>query len=168
MLADELVELKSVDTISYETVCTVSKNELQPWRELMWCIPPGYGVEFVYAMKTVLDVDHRPYDSGNPVVGMDETNKQLIEGTRLPLPPQPGQPERYDYEHERHGIANLFIFVVPLGGCRRVVVTDRRTRVDWAWQVRVLLEMNYPNVQRVRLVLANLTTHTYAFLYEAR
>ena len=113
MLADELVELKSVDTISYETVCTVSKNELQPWRELMWCIPPGYGVEFVYAMKTVLDVDHRPYDSGNPVVGMDETNKQLIEETRLPLPPQPGQPARYDYEHEHHGIANLFIFVVP-------------------------------------------------------
>ena len=133
----------------------------------MWCIPPDHSAEFVCAMETVLQVYHRPYDPDHPVVCMDETNKQLIEETRVPLPPQPGQPERYDYEYERHGSANLFMFVEPLGAWRRVAVTDRRTKVDWAWQVRELLDVQYPNVQQVTLVLDNLNTHTYASLYEA-
>lgn len=133
----------------------------------MWCIPPDHSAEFVCAMETVLEVYRRPYDPDNPMVCMDETNKQLIEETRVPRPPQPGQPERYDYEYERHGTANLFMFVEPLGGWRRVAVTDRRTKVDWAWQVRELLDVQYPNAQRVTLVLDNLNTHTYASLYEA-
>ncbi len=133
----------------------------------MWCIPPDHNAEFVCAMQTVLEVYHRPYDPDNPVVCMDETNKQLIAETRVPLPAQPGQPERYDYEYERHGTSNLFMFVEPLGGWRRVAVTDRRTKVDWAWQVRELLDVQYPNARRVTLVLDNLNTHTYASLYEA-
>ncbi len=133
----------------------------------MWCIPPDHSAEFVCAMETVLEVYHRPYDPDNPVVCMDETNKQLIAETRVPLPAQPGQPERYDYEYERHGTSNLFMFVEPLGGWRRVAVTDRRTKVDWAWQVRELLDVQYPHARRVTLVLDNLNTHTYASLYEA-
>ena len=118
-------------------------------------------------METVLAVYHRPYDPDHPVLCMDDTNKQLIEETRLPLPPQPGQLERYDYEYERHGTANLFMFVEPLGGWRGVTATDRRTKVAWAWQVRELLDIQYPDAQRVTLVLDNLNTHTYASLYEA-
>ena len=133
----------------------------------MWCIPPGQSAEFVCAMETVLEVYHRPYDPEYPVVGMDETGKQLIAETRLPLPRLPGQPERYDYEYERHGTANLFMFAEPLGSWRRVAVTDRRTKVDWALQVRQLLEVDYPDAKEVTLVLDNLNTHTYASLYEA-
>jgi len=133
----------------------------------MWCIPPSQSAEFVCAMETVLDVYHRPYDPDYPVVCMDETSKQLIGETRLPLPPLPGQPERYDYEYERHGTANLFMFTEPLGGWRHVAATDRRTKVDWAWQVRELLEVRYPHAKQVTLVLDNLNTHTYASLYEA-
>ena len=134
---------------------------------MMWCIPPDRNAEFVCAMETVLGVYHRPYDPDYPVVWMDETSKQLVAETRLPLPQQPGQPERYDYEYERHGTANIFMFTEPLGGWRRVAVTDRRTKVDWAWQVRELLEVHYPHAKRVTLVLDNLNTHAYGSLYEA-
>jgi hypothetical protein len=133
----------------------------------MWCIPPGPSAEFVCAMEAVLAVYLRPYDPNVPVVCMDETSKQLVAETRAPLPPLPGQPERYDYEYERHGTANIFLFTEPLGGWRRVAVTDRRTKVDWALQVRELLDDHYPDAKRVTLVLDNLNTHTYGSLYEA-
>ena len=134
---------------------------------MMWCIPPDQSAEFVCAMETVLDVYHRPYAPDLPVVCMDETSKQLVAETRLPLPPLPGQPERYDYEYERHGTANIFMFTEPLGGWRRVAVTDRRTKVDWALQVRQLLDVDYPDAKQVTLVMDNLNTHSYASLYEA-
>ncbi len=118
-------------------------------------------------METVLDVYRRPYDSDFPLVCMDETSKQLVAETRSPLPPIPGQCERYDYEYERHGTANIFLFAEPRGGWRRVAVTDRRTKRDWALQVRQLLEVDYPKAKRVTLVSDNLNTHTYASLYEA-
>jgi hypothetical protein len=133
----------------------------------MWCIPPAHSAAFVCAMETVLDVYRRPYDPDVPVVCMDETSKQLVGATRVPLPPLPGQPERYDYEYERHGTANIFLFTEPLGGWRRVAVTDRRTQVDWALQVRHLLDVDYPHARRVTLVEDNLNTHCYASLYEA-
>jgi hypothetical protein len=81
---------------------------------MMWCIPPEHSAEFVCAMETVLDVYQRPYDPEYPVVCMDETSKQLVAQTRQPLPPLPGEPERYDYEYERHGTANIFMFTEPL------------------------------------------------------
>ncbi len=133
----------------------------------MWCIPPGRSAEFVCAMEAVLDVYLRPYDPDVPVVCMDETSKQLVAETRKALPPLPGEPERYDYEYERHGTANIFLFTEPLGDWRHVVVTDRRTQVDWALQVRELLDVHYPDATRVTLVSDNLNTHTYAALYEA-
>ncbi len=133
----------------------------------MWCIPPGQSAEFVCAMETVLNVYRRPYDSDYPLVCMDETSKQLVAETRTPLPPKPGQAERYDYEYERHGTSNIFLFTEPLGGWRRVAVTDRRTKVDWALQVRELLDVDYPEAKRVTLVSDNLNTHTCASLYEA-
>jgi hypothetical protein len=134
---------------------------------MMWCIPPEANAEFVCAMETVLDVYQRPYDPEVPVVCMDETSKQLVAETRQPLPPRPGEPQRYDYEYERHGTANIFMFTEPLGGWRHVSVTERHTKMDWALQVRELLDVRYPDAKRVTLVSDNLNTHDCASLYEA-
>jgi hypothetical protein len=117
-------------------------------------------------MEDVLDVYHRPYDPDRPVVCMDECSKQLIGEVREPLPPKPGQIAKYDSEYERRGTANVFLAVEPLAGKRTVRVTDRRTRVDWAQFVRLLLLTMYPDVAKVILVMDNLNTHSIASLYE--
>ena len=96
----------------------------------MWCIPPKQNAEFVCAMENVLDVYQRPYTPAVPVVCMDEASKQLVAETRAPFPVAPGQPPCFDYEYERCGTANLFMFTEPLAGWRHVAVTDRRTRTD--------------------------------------
>jgi hypothetical protein len=118
-------------------------------------------------MEDVLDLYHEPYDSLRPVVCMDETSKQLVEEMRLPIPARPGHPRRVDYEYERKGTANVFMFSEPLRGWRWAPVTERRTRVDWANAVRELLEVYYPFADVVRLVMDNLNVHSAASLYEA-
>lgn len=130
-------------------------------------MPEGSSAEFVAAMEDVLDVYHRPYDPQRPVVCMDECSKQLIAEVREPLPPKPGHVAKYDSEYERRGTANVFMAVEPLAGKRTVRVTDRRTRVDWAQFVRLLLLTMYPDVAKVILVMDNLNTHSIASLYEA-
>ena len=140
---------------------------MKPWRFKMWCIPPEHNAAFVCALENVLEVYHRPYDPDVPVVCMDELSKQLVGEGRIPVPVAPGLPARFDYEYVRNGTANLFLFAEPLAGWRHVAVTDRRTAVDWAWQVRELLDVRYPKAKRVTLVSDNLNTHTYASLYEA-
>jgi hypothetical protein len=117
-------------------------------------------------MEDILDVYERPYDPRHPVVGMDETSKQLVGETRTPLPASPGHPARVDYEYERQGVANLFLWVEPLAGRRHVQVTDRRTKQDWARFIRDLVDGHYPDAERVVLVLDNLNTHVGAALYE--
>lgn len=102
-------------------------------------IPPHANAEFVCAMEDVLEVYTRPYDPTHPVVCLDETSKQLVAETRTPLPAEPGQPQRVDYEYERQGTANLFMAVEPLAGQRYVTVTDRRTAVDFARIVKDLI-----------------------------
>jgi hypothetical protein len=87
-------------------------------------------------MEDVLDVYTRPYDPKRPLVCMDETSKQLVGETRKPLPPFPGQPERYDYEYVRNGVSNLFLFYEPLVGYRQLQISDRRTKLDWAHWIR--------------------------------
>jgi hypothetical protein len=118
-------------------------------------------------MEDVLDVYRRPYDARRPNVCLDETSKQLLADTRAPLPMKPGQVEREDYEYERHGVANLFLWCEPLGNRRHVEVTERRTKVDWAHVVKDLVDVHYPDAERVVLVMDNLNTHTPAALYEA-
>jgi len=118
-------------------------------------------------MEEVLEVYTRPYDPTRPVVCLDETSKQLVSETRTPLPAEPGQPERVDYEYERQGTANLFMAVEPLTGQRHVTVTDRRTAVEFAQVVKALLEVHYPHAEKVVLVLDNLNTHKPAALYQA-
>lgn len=133
----------------------------------MWCIPPERNAEFVCAMENVLEVYKRPHDPERPVVCMDEKPKQLIKETRAPVPGAKGRPERVDYEYERNGTASVFLFVDPLRGWRRVEATQRRTRVDWAHQVRRLVDRDYPKARKITLVMDNLNTHSVASLYEA-
>ena len=117
-------------------------------------------------MEDVLDVYAQPYDPRFPQVCMDETSKQLVGETRTPLPAVPGRPARIDYEYERHGVRNLFLFVEPLAGRRHIQVTERRTKQDWAHAIRDLVDVHYPDAERIVLVLDNLNTHVGAALYE--
>jgi hypothetical protein len=118
-------------------------------------------------MEDVLEVYHRPYDPARPQVCLDEASKQLVGEAVQPLPPEPGQPERFDYEYVRNGTANLFMLSEPLAGWRHVMVTDRRTAKDFAEVVRWLAEDVYPDADRIVLVMDNLNTHKLASLYEA-
>lgn len=118
-------------------------------------------------MEQVLDVYQRPYDPRYPVVCMDESSKQCVKQTRPVLPMRPGQPERYDAEYERNGVAHLFMFCEPLAGQRQVRVTDNHTALEWAEGVRLLVEELYPQAQKITLVMDNLNTHTGASLYKA-
>lgn len=118
-------------------------------------------------MEDVLDVYTRPYDPCRPVVCMDEVAKQLLRETRAPLPAAPGYPARGDFEYERGGVMNIFLFCEPLQGRRWTEVTARRTRVDWAHQIQHLVDVCYPTATRIVLVMDNLNTHSPASLYEA-
>lgn len=142
------------------------KNPLKPWLREQWVIPPKANAEFVWHMEDVLEVYTRPYDPRFPQVCLDETSTQLLAETRPPLPMRPGRPERYDYEYERQGVGNLFMLFEPLRGWRHVKVRERRTKADWAWCIKELVEVCYPQAQRVVLVMDNLNTHTPAALYE--
>jgi len=117
-------------------------------------------------MEDVLDLYTWPYDPRYPQVCFDETSKQLIGETRTPLPAEPGQPERYDYEYVRNGVANLFMFFAPLHNWRHVKVTEHRTKADWAYCMRDLVDVHFPDAVRIRLVEDNLNTHDPAALYE--
>ena len=128
---------------------------------------PAVGAEFVWRMEALLDLYAEPYDPARPVVGFDETSKQLVAETRVPLPMAPGRPERVDYEYERNGTANLFLACQPLAGWRHVDITDRRTKDDFAHQMRELVDRHFPDARTIRVVLDNLNTHTPAALYEA-
>ena len=109
----------------------------------------------------------RPYDPKRPNVCLDETSKQLTGETRIPVPACPGQPARYDYEYKRNGVANLFMIFEPLVGKRHVKVTQRRTKIDWAYCVREMVDQIYPDAEQIVLVMDNLNTHNKSSLYEA-
>lgn len=143
------------------------KNELKPHRKKYWVIPPDQNGEFVAAMEDVLEVYHRPYDDRFPVVCMDETSKQLVAETRIPIPIAQGRSARFDYEYARNGVANIFMLTEPLRGWRWAKVTQRRTRTDWALAIQELLDVHYPQAEKVVLVMDNLNTHTMGSLYEA-
>jgi len=130
-------------------------------------IPPQQDAEFVAQMEEVLDLYSLPYDEEIPLVCMDEQPVQFLGETRVPIPAKPGHPARVDYEYERKGTANVFMFMEPLGGRRTVKIRERKTAVDWAHEIKELLDEGYPKADRVRLVMDNLNTHKIASLYEA-
>lgn len=130
-------------------------------------IPPKHNGEYVARMEDVLDVYERPHDVAAPVVCMDEMPVQLLKETRVPIPAEPGHPRRVDYEYERNGTANIFMFVEPLAGWRQTLVTERRTAVDWAIALRDLVDSRYADARVIVLIMDNLNTHTLGSLYEA-
>jgi hypothetical protein len=165
LIADELIRLEIVDYVSDSTICEVlKKNEIKPWLVKEWCIPEA-SAEFVAKMEDVLDVYQRPYDPLNPVVCIDETNKQLIIETRIPC--EPGQPEKVDSEYERNGVADVFMIVEPLAGKRETIVTETRNSIDFANVLKHTSDVMYPSAEKIVLVTDNLNTHNTASLYKA-
>jgi uncharacterized small protein (DUF1192 family) len=118
-------------------------------------------------MEDILDVYQRPHDPECPMVCVDETSKQLIAETRVPIAAKPGRAARYDYEYRRNGTANLFMMFAPLEGWRHVKVTDRHTALDYAQVLKELSDTHFPNAKKIVLVQDNLNTHKPASLYEA-
>jgi transposase len=167
LLADELVRLTEHTELSRETVRRrLEENELKPWQQRMWCIPK-VDAEYVARMEDVLELYAEPPDAKRPVVCFDETPTQLIGEVRTPQPAKPGKPRRYDYEYQRNGTANLFVFLDVHRPWRHVEVSDQRTAKDFAEQMRQLVDVHYPEADTLRVVLDNLSTHSPGALYEA-
>jgi len=145
--------------------CNWLKSQLKPWRVKSWCIGKP-SARYVAKMEDVLDVYQRPYDPLRPVVCLDECSKELRSTPRGSILPESGGRELEDYEYERNGTRNLFLWVEPLVSRRRIQVTQRRTSVDFAEVLRRLVDFDYPQAKRIVLVTDNLNTHTPAALYE--
>jgi hypothetical protein len=131
-----------------------------------WVIPPESDAEFVANMEEVLETYAQPYDSAFPVLCMDEQPVQLLKETRPPIPATVKRGKRVDYEYERAGTANIFMFTEPLAGWRDVGVRATKTKFDWATEMARLLEGRYADCERVILVCDNLNTHTKGAFYE--
>jgi len=161
-----MVRLTKHDSISSETVRRrLAENELKPWLKKMWCIS-AVNPEFIARMEDVLDLYGQIPDKLRPVVCFDETPRQLIGESRVPVPPKPGRPARFDYEYVRNGTANVFMFVDAHRSWRHAKVTDRRACGDFAECMRDLVDTHYPTAERIRVILDNLSTHTASALYE--
>ena len=166
LLAGEMVKLTDHEDLSRETVRRrLEENELKPWLRDMWCIPKVDGT-YVARMEDVLDLYAETPDPNHPVVCFDESPTQLIGEVRQPIPAEPSKPERYDCEYSRKGTANLFVFLDAHRSWREVKVTDQRTAADFAHCTRDLAEIHYPQAERIRVVMDNLSTHTAGALYE--
>ena len=167
LLSDALVKLTEHDSLSRETVRRrLAENDLKPWRKDMWCIPK-VDAAYVAAMEDVLDLYAQAPDPKQPVICFDESPTQLIGEVRPPIPAQPGRGERYDCEYRRNGTVNLFVFLDTQRPWRKVKVTDRRTAADFAVCMRDLTDTHFPEAEKIRVVLDNLSTHTPAALYKA-
>lgn len=166
LLADQIVLLTEHDSLSTETVRRrLGENEMKPWLKKMWCIQT-VNAEYIARMEDVLTLYEEPADERTPVVCFDETPRQLIGEARVPVKAEPGKPARFDYEYVRNGTANVFVFVDAHRPWRHAKVTDRRTCRDFADCMRDLVDVHYPDAERIRVVLDNLSTHTQAALYE--
>ena len=166
LLADAMVRLTKHASLSSETVRRrLAENQLKPWQKKMWCIPK-VDAEFVARMEDVLELYAEAPDERHPVVCFDETPRQLIGESRVPVVAKPGKRARFDYEYVRNGTANVFMFVDVHRPWRHAKVTDRRTCRDFAECMRDLVDVHYPNAERIRVVMDNLSTHSAAALYE--
>ena len=166
LLADTMVRLTKHRSLSSETIRRrLAEKELKPWQKKMWCIPK-VDAEFVARMEDVLELYAEVPDDRYPVVCFDETPRQLIGESRVPVAAKPGKPARVDYEYVRNGTANVFMFLDAHRPWRHAKVTDRRTSRDFAQCMRDLVDVHYPKAERIRVVMDNLSTHTPAALYE--
>lgn len=166
LLAEEMVRLTEHESLSDETIRRrLGEFQLKPWQEKMWCIPK-VDAEFVTRMEDVLALYAEPPNDRQPVVCFDETPRQLIGEERVPVRAEPGRRRRFDYEYVRNGTANVFMFVDVNRPWRHAKVTDRRTCFDFAECMRDLVDEHYPDAERIRVVLDNLSTHSASALYQ--
>lgn len=167
LLAGELVRLTVHESLSGETVRRrLAEVAIKPWQKKMWCIS-ALTPEYVARMEDVLELYAQAPDPRQPVVCFDETPRQLIGETRVPIARAPGKPARFDFEYVRNGTANVFMFVDVNRPWRHAKVTDRRTCIDFAECMRDLVDTHYPEAERIRVVLDNLSTHSPGALYQA-
>ena len=167
LLADAIVKLTDHQSLSRETVRRrLAENDLKPWRRDMWCIPQVDG-EYVARMEDVLDLYAEAPDPKRPVICFDESPVQLIGEARQPIPAAPGQLERYDYEYRRNGTVNLFVVLDVHRPWRKVRLTERRTARDYAQCLRDLVDIDFPDADKIRVVQDNLSTHSPGALYQA-
>jgi transposase len=166
LLADELVRLTVHESVSDETIRRrLGELQLKPWLEKMWCIPK-VDAEYVARMEDVLALYAEPADEQRPVVCFDETPRQLIGEERVPVRAEPGKRARFDYEYMRNGTANVFMFVDVNRPWRHAKVTDQRTCNDFAECMRDLVDDHYPDAEKIRVVLDNVSSHSQAALYQ--
>ena len=166
LLANALVEVIEHPSVSRETVRRrLDDNDLKPWQKKMWCIANIDG-EYIARMEDLLDLYAEPHDPKRPVVCFDESPIQLIGEVRVPITPKPGKRYRYDSEYKRNGTANLFVMVDANRSWRKVKVTDRRANQDFAVCIRDLIDIDYPDADKVRVVMDNLSTHTASAIYQ--
>ena len=167
LLAGERVRLTAHERLSRETVRRrLAENEIKPWRRKMGGVPEIKG-ESVARREDVLDLSAEAPEPKRPGVCFDESPTQLIGEVRQPIPPEPGQLERYDCEYRRNGTVTLFVFLDAHRPWRRVKVTSQRTATDFAACMRELVDVDFPQAEQVRVVMDNLSTHTPGALYEA-
>ena len=167
LLADVMVALTEHEGLSRETVRRrLAENALKPWRRDMWCVPK-VDAAYVAAMEDVLDLYGEPPDPTRPVICFDESPTQLIGEVRAPIPAEPGRLERFDFEYKRNGTVNLFIFLDVNRPWRTVKVTERRAAADFSQCMRELSDVHFPEAEKIRVVMDNLSTHSPASLYNA-
>jgi len=166
LLADALLEVIEHQSVSRDTVRRrLDDNDLKPWQQKMWCIANIDG-EYIARMEDLLDLYAEPHDPKRPVVCFDESPIQLIGEVRVPIVPKPGKRYRYDSEYKRNGTANLFVMVDANRSWRKVKVTERRANEDFAICMRDLVDLDYPDADKVRVVMDNLSTHTASAVYQ--
>jgi transposase len=166
LLANALVEVIEHPGVSRDTIRRrLDDNDLKPWQQKMWCIAHIDG-EYIARMEDLLDLYAEPHDPKRPVVCFDESPIQLIGEVRVPITPKPGKRYRYDSEYKRNGTANLFVTVDANRSWRKVKVTDRRANQDFAVCMRDLVDLDYPDADKVRVVMDNLSTHTASAVYQ--
>jgi transposase len=167
LMAGEMVRLTSHKKLSGDTVGRrLSEMDLKPWLQKMWCVPKIDG-EHVARMEDLLELYAEAPNPSRPVVCFDETPRQLIGEARVPIRAEPGRPARVDYEYVRNGTANVYMFVDVNRPWRHAKVTDQRTCVDFAECMRDLVDKHYPDAERIRVVLDNLSAHSAGALYQA-
>jgi hypothetical protein len=168
LLARKVVELEIVESVGRETIRrTLKKNGMTNRKIEYWVIPPKADAEFVACMEEVLDTYEKPYNSAIPVMCMDEQPVQLVKDVKVPMPATAEHGKRIDYEYERAGTTNMFMFTEPLAGWREISVRNRKTKIDWAIEMARLLEGRYASRETIALVCDNLNTHTKGAFYEA-
>lgn len=167
LLTDEFIYLTEGEVVSIETVRRRLKdNELKPWQKRMWCLS-DMNAEYVAQMESVLDIYAEPANEKKPIVNFDEAMKQLVSETKAVVPMKSGQTEKQDYEYKREGMANIYLFFDRHKGWRKAKVTVSKKAVDFAHCMKDLVDIHYPDADKIRVVMDNYNTHKAASLYKA-